>query len=237
MEVIMTNENFEKMLKFVLEKEGGYVNDPNDLGGETNKGITTATYNAYRTRKGLKKQSVKYISDKEVKEIYYNNYFKASGADKIDNPVLASYVFDTAVNMGVSRAISFLKQSNGDIDKFEDLRRKKYDEFVKARPNQKRYLKGWNNRVTDLKNYANKTFNSSSDIHSESKKLFKLKIEKNVYIEDKKTSKNFSDEIRNKYKQMVQSRNRILANRKNSNINYSDGHWVTINGNHVLINS
>ncbi|MGN0014973.1 MAG: hypothetical protein ACI37T_06095, partial [Candidatus Gastranaerophilaceae bacterium] len=83
----------------------------------------------------------------------------------------------------------------------------------------------------------NKTFNSSSDIHSESKKLFKLKIEKNVYIEDKKTSKNFSDEIRNKYKQMVQSRNRILANRKNSNINYPDGHWVTINGNHVLINS
>lgn len=139
--------------------------------------------------------------------------------------------------MGVSRAISFLKQSNGDIDKFEDLRRKKYDEFVKARPNQKRYLKGWNNRVTDLKNYANKTFNSSSDIHSESKKLFKLKIEKNVYIEDKKTSKNFSDEIRNKYKQMVQSRNRILANRKNSNINYPDGHWVTINGNHFLINS
>lgn len=50
----MTNDNFEKMLKFVLEKEGGYVNDPNDLGGETNKGITTATYNAYRTRKGLK---------------------------------------------------------------------------------------------------------------------------------------------------------------------------------------
>lgn len=54
---------------------------------------------------------------------------------------------------------------------------------------------------------------------------------------EKSYSEKFSNEIREKYKQMVQSRNRILANRKNSNINYSDGHWVTINGNHVLINS
>lgn len=50
----MTNDTFEKMLKFVLEKEGGYVNDPNDLGGETNKGITTATYNVYKVRKNKK---------------------------------------------------------------------------------------------------------------------------------------------------------------------------------------
>ena len=41
----MTNDNFEKMLKFVLEKEGGYVNDPNDLGGETNK-VSSVHYNA-----------------------------------------------------------------------------------------------------------------------------------------------------------------------------------------------
>ena len=52
---------------------------------------------------------------------------------------------------------------------------------------------------------------------------------------EKSYSKNFSDEIREKYKQMVQSRNRILANRKNSNISNSGEHWVTINGNHILI--
>lgn len=35
----MTTENFEKMLKFVLQREGGYVNDSHDLGEESNKGI------------------------------------------------------------------------------------------------------------------------------------------------------------------------------------------------------
>lgn len=73
----MSNDNFKKTLKFVLQREGGYVNDPTDLGGETNKGITYRTYNAYRKSKGLKPQSVKDISDSEVEDIYYNNYYKA----------------------------------------------------------------------------------------------------------------------------------------------------------------
>lgn len=42
------DEYFEKMLKFILQREGGYSNDPTDLGGETNKGITHGTYDAYR---------------------------------------------------------------------------------------------------------------------------------------------------------------------------------------------
>ena len=62
----MTTEDFEKMLKFVLQREGGYVNDPHDLGGETNKGITHNTYNSYRKSKGLQTRSVKYITDDEV---------------------------------------------------------------------------------------------------------------------------------------------------------------------------
>ena len=51
--------------------------------GETNKGITHNTYNSYRRSKGLPIRSVKYITNDEVRDIYYNNYFKASGADRI----------------------------------------------------------------------------------------------------------------------------------------------------------
>lgn len=162
----MNDQNFDKMLKFVLQREGGYVNDPHDLGGETNKGITHNTYNSYRKNKGLPTRSVKYITDDEVRDIYYNNYYKASGADKLGNPQLASYVFDTAVNMGVSRAKSFLEQSNGNSETFEKLRRAKYDEFAKANPNQQRYLQGWNNRVTAVKNFAESNFPAWTNEHS-----------------------------------------------------------------------
>lgn len=61
-------------------------------------------------------------------------------------------------------------------------------------------------------------------------------INKYSHQEDKKQS--FNDEIKNKYKKIVQSRNNIIANRKNaSNSNYGKGNWVTINGHHVFISS
>ncbi len=110
------DKNFDKMLQFVLKREGGYINDPNDLGGETNKGITYKTYNAYRKSKNLPARSVKYITDSEVKEIYYNNYYKAVGADKIKKTKLAAIMFDTAVNMGVSKAKTFLQKSISNTD-------------------------------------------------------------------------------------------------------------------------
>lgn len=157
----MSMEHFDKTLNFILQHEGGYVNDPNDLGGETNKGITYRTYSEFRKNKGLKPQSVRYISNDEVREIYYNNYYKASGADKIADPKLSAYVFDTAVNMGVSRARLLLNQSGGSAEKFEQLRKAKYEEFARAIPSQKRYLQGWNNRVNDLKNFSEKTFSDN----------------------------------------------------------------------------
>ena len=44
---------FKKALAFVLKWEGGYVNNPYDKGGATNKGITQNTYNAWLKSCGL----------------------------------------------------------------------------------------------------------------------------------------------------------------------------------------
>ena len=235
----MYDSNFEKMLKFVIQREGGYVNDPNDLGGETNKGITHTTYNSYRRSKGLPIQSVKYITNSEVRDIYYNNYYKASGADKISNPTLAAYVFDTAVNMGVSRAKTFLSQCDGNPDKFEKLRRAKYDEFVKAKPSQKKYLQGWNNRVTQLKSFANANFPTSNSESESKTPVLKAGIEKNVYIGDTYSgTSNMSDAIRRQYwtqqRENNEKLNRIFKLNTKTN-NSENGHWVTMNGAHVFI--
>ena len=152
------SENFDKMLKFVLLREGGYSNNPNDKGGETNKGITYQTYNSYRKSRGLSPRSVKYITDEEVRDIYYNNYYKASGADKIQNPKLAAYVFVTAVNMGVSRAKEFLAKSGNDLNTYEQLRRNKYNQFVEYDSSQRCFLQGWNNRINSLREFVDNEF-------------------------------------------------------------------------------
>lgn len=145
-------ETFEKALQFILKWEGGYVNDPNDKGGATNKGITQTTYNAWLSSKGKNHKDVRHITDGEVKEIYYNNYWLKAGCDKM-NEKFAILAFDTAVNMGVSRVKPFLEYAQYKYpDKFIIARIRKYCEFAKV-GNQKVFLQGWLNRVLDLESY------------------------------------------------------------------------------------
>lgn len=148
----MCDKRFRQALDFVLACEGGYVNNPNDLGGETNFGITTRTYSAYRKSKGLCARSVKEISMNEIEEIYYKKYYIASGANKIEDFELALVHFDTAVNMGISRANNFLTLSHSNVEEYLRLRRAKYIEFAKI-PSQKVFLRGWLNRVAHLESY------------------------------------------------------------------------------------
>ena len=212
----MANYNdYIKMLNFILNMEGGYVNNSFDKGGETNKGITKITYDNYRKSKNLPLKSVKNIDNSEIQEIYYNNYYIASGANNIDDPKLALYVFDTAVNMGVSVAKKLLQESNGDINEYEKLRREKYQKYVNFDASQGRFLQGWNNRVDKLKLYALQTF-------PENNLKYDLNIEMNV---DK--NGNFINDIneflnikmfKNKFKKII---NKFL-NKKFDNLSFNN---------------
>ena len=145
----MNNELFNQVLHFVLNQEGGFVNDPADKGGATNKGITQGTYDAYRKGHKLPFQTVKNITDAEVANIYYNNYWLKAGCDKM-TPVFAVISFDTAVNMGVGRVKEFMQVAKyKSTDKFLLARIGKYVEFAQN-GNQKKFLLGWLNRVFKL---------------------------------------------------------------------------------------
>lgn len=142
-------ELFKKALQFVLKCEGGYSNNPNDLGGATNKGITQNTYNAYLKRKGRQARDVRNITDAEVEDIYYSRYWLGAGCEKM-SPVFAVVCFDTAVNMGVGRIKPFLQEAQYmDVDAFILARIRKYNEFAKV-PSQRGFLHGWLNRVFAL---------------------------------------------------------------------------------------
>lgn len=151
----MYSKDFEKALEFVLAREGGYVNDPDDLGGATNKGITQSTYNSWLKSNGKASKDVKNITDAEVKEIYYKNYWLAAGCDKMTSK-FAVVCFDTAVNMGVSRVDEFLKAAKWiDLNEFYLARIRKYNEFAKNQT-QRKFLNGWLNRVFALIDFVEK---------------------------------------------------------------------------------
>lgn len=151
----MYSELFEKALSFVLPIEGGYVNDPDDKGCATNKGITQSTYNNWLKSKGMTVKDVKNITVAEVKEIYYKNYWLAAKCDKMTEK-FAIVCFDTAVNMGVGQVTEFLKAAKwSNTEAFYLARIRKYNEFARNKT-QAKYLHGWLNRVYALMDFVNK---------------------------------------------------------------------------------
>jgi lysozyme family protein len=106
------NLNFAASLVLVLRSEGGYVDDPRDPGGATNKGVTQDVYNDWRAVEGLEKRSVRLLNDYEVGAIYRKRYWDACRCD--DLPAGVDYcVFDFAVNSGVNRASRYLQRTAG----------------------------------------------------------------------------------------------------------------------------
>ena len=145
---------FKTALNFVLKWEGGYVNNPNDKGGATNKGITQHTYNSWLKSLSLAPRDVRFITQEEVEQIYYKNYWLKAGCDKM-SPKFAVLVFDTAVNMGLARVNQFMKAAGWtDPALFIKAREAKYKEFA-CFGNQKIFLKGWLNRLNDLEKLVN----------------------------------------------------------------------------------
>ena len=108
----MSDAALESALKFVLRWEGGFVDHPNDPGGRTNKGVTQKVYDDWRARQGLVRQDVKLIDDTEVHMIYATDYWLPPRCDRLETP-LDVVQFDTAVNMGVGRAVRFLQGALG----------------------------------------------------------------------------------------------------------------------------
>lgn len=94
---------FEKFIGEVLNFEGEYVNDPDDPGGATNRGISWNTWkdNAKKhlgvepTLENLKKLTVD-----GAKKIYKEEFYSCNQIDRIQNPKVAFMIFDWIVNAG-----------------------------------------------------------------------------------------------------------------------------------------
>lgn len=141
-----SDKEFQRCVVFVLEKEGGYVNHPNDPGGETKYGITKRTYPYL---------NIKDLTIEQAKRIYYNDYW-LRGASSLSWPLNLCY-FDCSVNQGTGRAKKFLaemEQMKKDWKYFLELRREHYLFLVEKNPKLKVFIKGWLNRINEVKKYV-----------------------------------------------------------------------------------
>lgn len=162
--------NFKAALTAVLKSEGGNDDDPSDHGGRTSRGITQREYNAWRKEKGLVLLDVWKAPQEDIEAIYKEEYWDpycdsfAQGLDYL--------YFDMAVNAGPYRATILLQRALGVTadgrlgpltraalattdPKALIARYSAAKEAFYRGLHQPKFLKGWLNRVAEVRQTAN----------------------------------------------------------------------------------
>lgn len=189
----------DTLVPFILKWEGGFVNDPADRGGATNKGVTLATYTAYRKAKGGRiptANDLKRLTHSEWVEILRAMYWNRWQADHIENQAVAELLVDwvwcsgshgiripqrvlgveadgkvgaqtlaalnaadpdTLFNRLYEARKDFLQTiTRNSVAHYEKRIGRKATEAERMKHTNARFLKGWLNRLEDLKRFVNK---------------------------------------------------------------------------------
>jgi lysozyme family protein len=156
----MEKNNFKECLELVLKSEGGWVNHPQDPGGETNLGVTKRVWEEYV---GHPVDSLKNLTKEDVAPLYEQKYWRPCYGEVL--PWGINYlVFSMGINAGPGRSIKLFQSSLGCVPdgvigpktrelisasnsstliaKFSEVRREYYRSL-----NKPMFIKGWLNRV------------------------------------------------------------------------------------------
>jgi len=160
------NAAFEYAFDELLVYEGGYVNDPDDPGGETKYGISKRQY---------PDTDIKNLTVEEAKEIYYTDYWHRIRLDEVEDGKIAGELFEQAVNFGhraavenAQRALKLLgsnveldgyigSQTIGALNRYRDkaalyktlngVQFVRYMKIVETHPHMGKYFRGWLRRM------------------------------------------------------------------------------------------
>lgn len=153
--------NRRELIDGIIEREGGFVNDPADPGGATNMGITLANFRKWL---GVDAPASRLKAlTREDAHSFYNWYFASKGVDRFPGTVL-EHILDLATLHGGWRSIvsdvADLLESDPYLVKACDAygpdvvnallvaRRAQYvTELADRKPALRKFHRGWMNRV------------------------------------------------------------------------------------------
>lgn len=152
---------FESAVEFILQHEGGFVDDVHDPGRTTKFGISQRAYPNLDIRSLTKEQAL---------HLYRKDYWERCSCDKLP-PALALVLFDAAINQGPSAAIRMMQTALGvradgvigskTIEAAQQTGAKGITEFVARRmnnyglhPSFSRYGLGWSRRLAQCHQLA-----------------------------------------------------------------------------------
>lgn len=98
--------NFNQAFDRLMVSEGGYVNNPDDPGGETNFGVSKRSY---------PEVDIKGLTRDDAKAIYLRDFWERGGMDQFDGAIAFQF-FDLAVNCGIQTAARMLQRAAGVAD-------------------------------------------------------------------------------------------------------------------------
>lgn len=159
---------------FERARKTGFANDPKDTGGATQTGVTIGTYRSWCRKHKVSEPTVenlKCIPYATWLSILKEGYWDKWRADEILGQGVANMLVDfvwASGSHGIKEPQKFLGvvpdgvvgpktlsavNSRGPITLFYQLRNlriKFVEDIVKRRPSQKKWLKGWKNRINDI---------------------------------------------------------------------------------------
>ena len=156
-------KSFNEIIEKVLEHEGGYVNDPKDLGGETKYGITKRFYPGV---------NIKELTKEKAKQIYKDDYWDKNRVEEVPQELWYIY-FDMCVNMGRKTAVKILQRAanssghrlqvdggmgpvtvkglqNISVERVRAYRIKYYVDLINSKPEQEKFYYGWFRRTMEV---------------------------------------------------------------------------------------
>ena len=161
----------ELLMPFILQWEGGFVNNPLDRGGATNRGVTLATYRAFYGKDATVEQ-LKNITDEQWMHIFRTGYWDKWQADRISSQSLANILVDwvwASGTRGITRPQKILgvepdgivgektlaalaaREPEGLFHQLHAARIAFVEGIVRSNPSQKVFLQGWKNRINAIK--------------------------------------------------------------------------------------